>query len=96
MNYKQPGGSLMRIIISLLAFAQIGFGVYLLAQGYLASSDAAGEAMSQGFGVIALIAALLFNIPALLLATINRLMTFALALVCVCPILAAWLIWAVT
>ena len=83
----------MRLIIILLSFAQIGFGVFLLAQGYLASSDAAGEAMSQGFGVVALVAALLFNIPALLLATINRLITFALALVCVCPILATWLMW---
>ncbi len=77
----------MRKLIMALAILQIGFGVYIMAQTYLEHSDPAGDAMAQGLGAVMLAVILLFNLPALLLAAINKLPMFALALTCMCPLL---------
>ena len=83
----------MRKLVMILALVQIGLGAVVLFQAFTVSSDAAGEGMAQGFGIIAFAASLLFNLPALLLAWIEKYLNFALVLTLIFPAFAAWAIW---
>ncbi len=80
----------MRKFVVILAIAQMIMGVVVLTLAFTVSSDAAGEGMARGFGLIAIIGSLIFSLPALLLAWANKYLNFALVLALIFPAFALW------
>jgi len=83
----------MRLGVIILALGQIGLATIVLYMAFTTESDAAGEGMARGFALVGMTAVILFNAPALLLASIDKFLKAALVLALVCPLLGAWAVF---
>ena len=84
---------LLRILIIVIAVAQLAAGAWLGYTTLSSQSDAAGEAMSNAFSLMFMTAAVIFAGPALALALANQVLILALGLALTAPVVWYALSW---